>query len=237
MSIFWNAARCLSEYMDLKERGKLGEPERPGDCGKCGEVDCYWAHGSYSRKVEEGEIRAEIEIRRWKCSWCAATLSVLPCFVVPRCRYTMRVIAAGVASYATKPTTYRDEVMKLGESGPSPAQLFRWVACFVERAKGLLLDVQRMCIAAAMEAEELLEFEEVGCPNSWKAVIDGKAEKLDTAGKVVSFARALFKDSVDLVLEHLGMEMLKKEAWQIFAGQAYKISTPQRRKPGNSKVF
>lgn len=237
MSIFWNAARCLSEYIDLRDRGALGEPERPRECEACGEVDCYWAHGSYSRKVEEGEIRAEIAVPRWKCRWCAATLSVLPCFVVPWCRYTMRVIAAGVTSYATKPTTYRDEVMKLGETGPSPVQLFRWVAFFVEGVNGLLLDVQRMCIAAGMEAEELLEFEELVCPNAWKAVIEGKDEKLNTAGKVVAFAQALFKDSVDWVLEHLGMEMLRREARRIFAGQTCMISTPQRRKPRNSKVF
>jgi len=166
MCILRKGGLCLAEYVKLRDAGLLEVPERPKFCIDCQECNCFWAHGSYPRTVEEGAVSAEIRVPRWKCRWCSGTLSEPPFFVVPKRRYTVRVLAAGVQIYASIPTTYRDEVWELGEAGPSPAQLFRWVKLLSEQAKGLLFDVQSLYVAAGLEPEELIELERKICPNS-----------------------------------------------------------------------
>ena len=239
MSILGKAGACLGEFLKLREKGQLVVPERPKFCGNCQKFDSYWAHGSYSRKVEEGSEKAEIKVPRWKCCWCGRTRSELPYFVVPRRRYTATVLAAGVQIYAVNSTTYRDEVSKLGESGPSPAQAFRWVELLCQKAKGLLFDVQSLLISAGMEPEELIELEQVSCPNSERAKKEGKREKLNILAKAISFGQALFRDTTVWILESLGRNfpMETSEAWSIFSSQSKRKSTPHGMKPGASVGF
>jgi hypothetical protein len=139
MIIIWFCVKSLAEYLELMQQGKLGKPERPNKC-KCGEKNGFWAHGSYWRWVEAYTESAEIEIQRFKCHFCDKTVSVFPCFVVPGYRYAMEVIAAGIEGYATMATSYRNEVKELG-IGPSPSQLFQWVASFLKKTPPLILDV------------------------------------------------------------------------------------------------
>lgn len=237
MSIDWEAGKSLANLLELGRSGLLKKPERPKSCRSCGEEECYWAHGSYLRHLEEGEIAADIRIPRWKCKWCGGTVSIAPWFVVRGRRYTVKVIAAGVEAYATEPTTYRREVVKLGEAGPSPVQLFQWVKLLVERAGGFLLDVQAMCISAGEEPEGLLDAERAVCPNAEKAITAGKPEKLNALAKVLAFARVLFKDGQEFVLERLVLRFLREVQRQIFASQVMWMQTPQRRKPSICKIF
>ena len=138
MSIDWKAGLSLAEYINLRNSGKLESAERPKSCGRCQGCGCLWAHGSYSRHLEEGDVSADISIQRWKCRYCGNTESCQPPFAVPRSRYTARVMGAGLDGYADRPTSYRLEVVKLGERGPSPSQLFRWVKAVAKKSKELL---------------------------------------------------------------------------------------------------
>lgn len=237
MSIDWKAGQSLANFLELRKSGQLKGPERPKSCVSCSEVNCYWAHGSYCRHLEEGDIAEDIQVPRWKCKWCGATVSIVPWFVVRGRRYTVRVISAGVEAYASKLTSYRGEVVKLGESGPSPAQLFQWVKLLSDAAEGLLLDVQSLCISAGEEPEGLLEAESATCPNAEKAVKTGKQEKLNTLAKALSFARVLFKAAKEFVLERLGLRLLREGWRQVFESQLMRKQTPQRRKPGICRVF
>ena len=233
MSILRKASLCLSEYLKLREAGKLRGPERPKSCGPCQKVNCYWAHGSYRRRVEEGSENAEIQVPRWKCRWCGGTQSEAPYFVVPNRRYAVKVLAAGVQGYAVNPTKYRDEVSKLGETGPSPAQLFRWVRLLGEKAERVLFDVQSLFISSGLDSEDLVLLEEAFCPNGERAKSDEKREQLNVLAKVIFFGRALFKDSSALILEQLGRHFQETAncAWQIFESQKAKKQTPHERKP------
>lgn len=237
MSIDWEAGESLAQFLELRKSGQLKKPERPKSCLLCGERDCYWVHGNYRRHLEEGAIAEEIRIPRWKCKWCGGTASIAPQFAVRRRRYTVKVIAAGVEGYGSKPASYRGEVAKLGEAGPSPAQLFQWVKLVADRAGGLLFDVQSMCISAGGEPEALLDAESVACPNSGKAITPGKPERLNTLAKVLSFARVLFQEGKEFVLERLGLRFLREVQWQIFASQVLRMQTPQSKKPGILKIF
>lgn len=228
---------CLSEYQKQEEEGRLGKPQPPRFCLKedCGKEDCYWCNGSYSRTVLEADQHIEISVPRFKCKFCGKTCSILPCFVVPYCQYTMKVIAEGVEGYAVEPkeTSYRNEAGKLGGTGPSPTQLFRWVALFVKRIESLLVDTQALCISASAEDSELGMAETAGCPRWWKAVIPGKGQRLNLLAKLISFAGVLFKDADERVMAKLGKHFLQnvERVQQIFAHEGLWLQTPQRLKP------
>jgi hypothetical protein len=233
MIIFWSIAESLSGYVKLMECGKLGRPDRPRRCQKCGGEDCFWAHGRYWRTVEEGDESEKLEIARFKCSECGKTVSALPWFVIPRRRYAVKTVAEGIEGYATQRETYKDGVTKLGADGPSPAQLFCWVSLLVERVEELLLDVQSWCVSASIEEDELLKCEAAECPNAPKAQIPGKGQLLDDLAKLVSYGNALLKGSKQNVMNGLGMQFLQnvEQVQQIFAhGRLWK-QTPQRIKP------
>lgn len=235
MSIEWEGGENLAEYIKLRESGKLNVGQRPKICRSCSETNCFWAHGSYSRHLEEGELSADIKVPRWKCGPCGSTESSPPSFAVPRCRYTKRVMGAGVGGYAGRLTSYRREVVKLGEVGPSPSQLFQWVKEIAGKANGLLVEVQGMCLSAGQEAG-LLRAEAAICPNGYKAVVEGKSEKLDTLAKLKSYAGVLFQASGDEFCR-LGLLLLGKSGQEIFSSQVEMVSTPQRRKPRNCRLF
>jgi hypothetical protein len=239
MIILWKGSACLAEFLESREKGLLERSERPKFCGDCQKSDCYWAHGSYARRVEEGPERADISIPRWKCRWCGHTYSELPYFVVPRRRYAVRVLAAGVQRYASSRTTYRDEVSLLGETGPSPAQLFRWVELLGGRAKGVLLDLQNLYVCAGLEAETLIEREREICPNTERAKKPGKAEQLNALAKAISFGRGLFQSAEGWILERLGRNFPdgSREAWSLFEYQANGKPTPHKMKPAVSGGF
>lgn len=239
MSILWKVGACLAEFQKLREKGLLEPFERPKFCSDCQRCDCFWAHGSYSRKVEEGPECAEISIVRWKCRWCGHTRSEPPYFVVPKRRYSVRVLAAGIQNYALRTTTYRDEVCVLGESGPSPSQLFRWVATLSEKADGLLLDVQSLYVSAGLDPELLIEREREICPNAERAQKAGKSEQLNILAKTISFGQGLFKSIDGWILEKLGRHFRESSngVWSIFESQMREKSTPHEMKPGVSRGF
>ena len=160
MIVVWIAMNCLSEYLKLKEEGRLERPDRPERCleRQCRQRKSYWRHGSYERTVVEASLAGKIIVERFKCKACGKTVSVLPLFVVPRRRFSGPVMAERVEGYCiAKNTSYRREA-----NGPpkepctSPAQLWRWVELLARRAKELLIDVQAACIRCDCDEESLI---------------------------------------------------------------------------------
>lgn len=237
MSIDWKAGASLAEHINLRDSGKLVVSDRPAKCLGCEECGCFWAHGSYSRHLEEGGVSAEIKVARWKCRNCGSTESSQPPFAVPRCRYTVRVMGSGLDGYVEQLTTYRSEVAKLGEVGPSPSQLFQWVKWLARKASGLLVEVQGLCLTAGTDEVALLEAETRACPNGGKAIVPGKAKQLDLLAKLRSYTRVLFQDGIDFVFWCLSIRLLRHNGQQIFLRPERESSTPQRTKPRISEVF
>jgi hypothetical protein len=234
MIIFWFCVKSLAEYLELMRQGKLGEVERPKKCN-CGKANSFWVHGSYLRWVEAFADKAKIKITRFKCKVCGNTVSVFPCFVIPGYRYAMEVVADGIEGYATTATTYRNEATKLG-IGPSPSQLFKWVAFFLKKTGQLLLDVQERCVSNSIfiPEDELEQAEIAKCPNAWKAQLPGKDEQLHGLAKLVAFCMVLLKQSAPVkVLQQLGRQFLQdvEEMKQIFTSQIIFLSTPHTVKP------
>lgn len=69
-------------------------PEAPEKCphSNCGISMKLKKHGFYMRHVIEAEYVIEIKIRRYKCTVCGRTVSMLPAFCVPRFQYGLKAI-------------------------------------------------------------------------------------------------------------------------------------------------
>lgn len=229
--IFDFTAKNLAEY--LKNGAGCVMTGRPERCWNCKNEQCYWSNGSYWRWVEESGKSNKIKISRFECKYCGKTVSILPFFVVPYYRYTIKVIATGVENYATTETTYRLEASRLGATGPSPAELFRWAASLLKRIEELLLALQRQCILACVLEEELELNDQAICPNSWKARMPGKPKQLNLLAKLISYGKNIFRELNCGTLEQIFLFFLKdiEQAQHIFSCQRHWLSTPHNMKP------
>ena len=80
--------------------------QRPRSCPHCGlfsrpgEPELLLGHGSYSRQLRLGGGECvSVRIRRFKCTSCQKTTSILPSEIAPRRRYAGSVILQAVADY------------------------------------------------------------------------------------------------------------------------------------------
>ena len=70
------------------------ERARPGRCPICGKVHPLRYHGSYTRSVyEHGPGWLNVKILRYLCTDCGHTVSMLPEFLTPYKRYSLREIS------------------------------------------------------------------------------------------------------------------------------------------------
>ncbi len=65
---------------------------RPNACPHCTAVNSLWGHGSYSRKACDHLQAIVIRVKRFLCSACRHTLSLLPCFCLPFRHYQVATI-------------------------------------------------------------------------------------------------------------------------------------------------
>lgn len=238
MIVIWIAISCAKEYFDLLKNGKLSRPVPPGRCVSedCNRKNCYWRHGSYKRAVIEGVIDDEVEIERFKCKYCEATISMLPSFLVSRKLHTLTVIAEKCERYAIRRTSYRKEANGPDWPVSSPSQIWRWVNILSRKCHSLLLDVQAEGVTAGVEDERLEEADASVCPNAEKARTTEKKSQLDDLAKFLSFGSAIFGIEKD-ILSAFGSRRLENVEMlqQIIAAGSKIFATPQTVAPKISR--
>jgi hypothetical protein len=65
---------------------------RPASCPQCDSKQRLATHGFYSRTVVDVELECVIRVRRYLCRACRRTVSLLPEFVLPYLRFTIRMM-------------------------------------------------------------------------------------------------------------------------------------------------
>ena len=74
---------------------QISDPDlwRPACCPLCYARDCMIAHGFYGRTLVDLEFDGLIRVRRYLCSLCRRTVSLLPEFVLPYLRFSLSIIS------------------------------------------------------------------------------------------------------------------------------------------------
>jgi transposase-like protein len=83
----------IQQYVEQVDTAQEGQRCRPSQCPQCESNQPLVCHGFYVRTVEDQAEGFVIRVRRYLCVACRRTVSLLPEFVLPYLRFTIRTIA------------------------------------------------------------------------------------------------------------------------------------------------
>jgi len=202
--------KSLGEYLAKKNDYEV---PRPDVCPlpTCQRQECFWKHTAYSRQAQDSDELVSIKIQRFKCRYCALVVSCLFSFLVPYRRYSARVVADSVQTYATAPATAPlESYQKIADDrGCTRMSVFRWTDLLGTKSQGLHCQVQKEFMLCGHSWQMLSSVpEHPKSPSASRAKSQAKQEKLNGLFGLVEIAR-VFIGSAETVLEELHAHFLK----------------------------
>ena len=141
MVIVTDFGRTVQEYLACGER--LSFP-RPAQCPQCQAVAALIGHGFYWRKPLDTEQAYRLRIKRWYCTMCHHTLSLLPSFLLRFRHYLLVVIQAVVVARYEGGASWAQVARQCAPHGaPSARTIRRWCRSFAEHAPAWWAAVQQ----------------------------------------------------------------------------------------------
>ena len=133
---------CLvHEYID--QFGRLDFP-RPAVCPNCHATGVFIGHGSYPRHPVDATRDYRLRIKRWLCTACRHTLSLLPSFLLRFRHYLLEVISAVVVARFEDGASWAQVSRRCAVGGyPSPRTVRRWCVSFAACAPAWWAAVQQ----------------------------------------------------------------------------------------------
>jgi hypothetical protein len=117
---------------------------RPKVCLGCETVDAFIGHGYYPRKPLDQQKAHSIRIKRWLCTACRRTLSLLPSFLLRFRHYRLAVIQQVVCVRFESQASWRQVLQRCTwQDAPSERTVKRWCRSFAEHASHWLAAVQQ----------------------------------------------------------------------------------------------
>lgn len=137
----------IQQYNEQVETRQEGERCRPSRCPQCESKQPLVCHGFYARTVEDQAEGFNIRVRRYFCAACRRTVSLLPEFVLPYLRFTIRTMALFL-----KARLLEQQTMKAAaEAAQQPTMPYQrgqqWVGRFRRQAEGLSLSLTALISA------------------------------------------------------------------------------------------
>lgn len=142
MVIVVDFGASVQEYPDPRNT-----THRPQDCPHCRAVDTCIGHGYYWRQATDGRQSWRMRIKRWLCTACRRTISILPSFLLSYRHYLRTVIDAVVTARFEQQGSWgqieQQWTNEQGERLPSERTIRRWCQSLVEQAPRWLAAVQQ----------------------------------------------------------------------------------------------
>ena len=134
MPIILDFGCAVQDYADVAHFDQIIFP-RPECCLLCGAAHTFIGHGFYLRKPKDQARVYRIWIKRWFCTTCHTTLSVLPSFLLRFRHYLLVVIEQVVVARFEANASWHETERQCALDGlPSPRTIRRWCRAFAERA-------------------------------------------------------------------------------------------------------
>jgi hypothetical protein len=131
----------IQQYVEQVGTPEEGERCRPSKCPQCESKQPLVCHGFYARTVEDQAAGFVIRVRRYYCVACRRTVSLLPEFVLPYLRFTIRTIALFLKARLLE----RQTLKAAAEAAHQPRMPYQrgqqWVDRFRQQAEGLSLSL------------------------------------------------------------------------------------------------
>jgi len=116
---------------------------RPEQCPGCGTPHTFIGHGFYLRKPKDQTQVYHIWIKRWFCTACHTTLSVLPSFLLRFRHYLLVVIQQVVVARFEDQASWHTIARQYAPDGlPAPRTIGRWCHAFAAHPAGWWAAVQ-----------------------------------------------------------------------------------------------
>lgn len=133
MQILHPFAGSVQQYNE-----QLSDPDshRPGHCPQCQAKHPLTAHGFYTRTLIATAFDGIIRVRRYLCTACQRTVSLLPEFVLPYLRSSLTVIALFLVARLLQGQT----IAAAARTAPPPLPYQRgqfWIRRFRAQAEAL----------------------------------------------------------------------------------------------------
>ena len=141
----------IQEYLQ-----ELSDPnrDRPNHCPLCHELHPLRAHGFYYRTLVDVSYQGTIPVRRYLCLLCKRTVSLLPEFVLPYLRFSIRVIALFLVSRLLQRRTLAAAAGAAFQPNMPYQRGQFWVRRFKQQAKALCAAL--VSLTAVMSASDFL---------------------------------------------------------------------------------
>jgi hypothetical protein len=117
---------------------------RPSECPQCRVVDTLIGHGFYERKALGQTQVYVLRIKRWYCTACQRTVSLLPSFLLRFRHYLLDVIQCVVVTRFEDAVSWTRVARRCAvDDAPSSRTIRRWCDSFAEHASVWWAAVQR----------------------------------------------------------------------------------------------
>src|SRR2546427_10525304 len=94
MQMLYRFSGSIQQYIEQISSCEETNRCRPTSCSQCESKQALVCHGFYKRTVTDVDCDCVIRVRRFLCSACRRTVSLLPEFALPYLRFTIMVIGA-----------------------------------------------------------------------------------------------------------------------------------------------
>ncbi len=201
MQMLYPFGGSIQQYIERIGSCEEANRGRPANCPQCESKQPLMCHGFYKRTVADMGSDCVIRVRRFVCSACRRTVSLLPEFVLPYLRFTIVVIAAFLKARLRSGQTLKVAAETAQQAGMPYQRGQQWVRRFQAQAENTcaaLTALVRPMVAPDFVIRAIGMLEEVGWVSAHRFLFDhlrrhllGWPEFLAPAGIPVTMRRAV----------------------------------------------
>jgi len=144
----------IQQYNARVELRQEGDRCRPLKCPQCESKQPLVCHGFYERTLEDQAEGFVIRVRRYLCAACRRTVSLLPEFVLPYIRFTIRTMASFLKARLIERQTLKAAAEAAHQVRMPYQRGQQWVDRFGRQAEGLSLSLA--ALTAPVEATDFV---------------------------------------------------------------------------------
>jgi transposase-like protein len=165
MQMLYPFAGTLQQYIECVESSAEASRCRPVRCPQCESKQPLRCHGFYKRCVVDVTSDCVIRVRRYLCTACRRTVSLLPEFVLPYLRFAIIVIAVFLKTRLMGGQTLKAAAETAQQAGMPYQRGQQWVARFRRQAESVsaaLAALVRPMVATDFVTKAIQMLEETG---------------------------------------------------------------------------
>jgi len=137
MQMLYPFGGSIQQYIERVSAGEEANRCRPTSCPQCESKQPLVCHGFYQRTVADLDSECVIPVRRYLCSACRRTVSLLPEFALPYLRFTIMVIGVFLKARLVIGQTLKAAAESAGQVGMPYQRGQQWVHRFQGQAESL----------------------------------------------------------------------------------------------------